>query len=222
MANLTYKKIFTKETEAELWEMSREEACARLNDRQRAWCEAYVNNFNAKQAAMKAGYKKEQASTMGWKLRQKPEIQLYLAWLKLRVSYKAWVRPEDILDEYVRLSFADITDFVQVKNGKMHIVDSDKIDGQLVKSIKQGKDGVTVELYDKMQALSKLERFFEEMPKDWKQVLEEKKVAIMEAKLEMERQKSGIGVDDDEDDGFLEALKSEAETSWNEYDDDED
>lgn len=212
----TYKKIFTEFSEEELMKMSREEASLNLNDKQRKWCETYVNNFNPKLAAKKAGYSIAAANTLGWKMRQNPDVTLYLAWLKLKVSYKAWVRPEDIVDQYARIAFADITDFVDIKDGRVKLINGEMIDGQLVKSVKKGKDGVSVELYDKMAALQRLERFFEEMPKDWKQILEEKKVSLMEQKLALERAKAGLDDDDNEDDGFIEALKGTAQEVWDE------
>lgn len=210
----TYKKVFVEVSEEELQRMSREEASLHLNDKQRRWCEAYVNNFNSKLAAKKAGYSPKCAATIGWKLRQNPDVCLYLAWLKLRVSYKAWVRPEDIIDQYARIAFADITDFVDIKNGRLTLIDGEQMDGQLVKSVKKGRDGVSVELYDKMQALARLERFFEEMPKDWKQKIEERKLELMEEKLAIEKQKLGLLDEEIEDDGFLEALRDTAEEVW--------
>ena len=75
----TYKKVFVEVTEEELAKMTREEACLNLNDKQRRWCEEYVNNFNAKIAAKKAGYSPKSAATIGWKLRQNPDVCLYLA-----------------------------------------------------------------------------------------------------------------------------------------------
>ena len=211
---ITYKKIFVEATEEELGRMSREEASLNLNDKQRRWCEEYVNNFNAKLAAKKAGYSPKCAATIGWKLRQNPDVCLYLAWLKLKVSYKAWVRPEDVIDQYARIAFSDITDFVEVKNGRLSLVDSDMMDGQLVKSVKKGRDGVSIEMYDKFAALARLERFFEEMPKDWREKLEEKKVELMEEKLTIEKQKLGLLDDEISDDGFLEALRETAEEVW--------
>ena len=210
----TYKKIFVDVPEEELAKMTREEASLNLNDKQRKWCEVYVNNFNCKIAAKKAGYSVHSAATIGWKLRQNPDVCLYLAWLKLKVSYKAWVRPEDIVDQYAWIAFSDITDFVEVKNGRVSLVDSEMIDGQLVKSVKKGRDGVSIEMYDKMAALARLERFFEEMPKDWKERLEEKKVEIMQEKLNIEKQKLGLNDDEIVDDGFLDALRDTAEEVW--------
>ena len=75
----TYKKVFVEASEEELKRMTREEASLNLNDKQRKWCEIYVNNFNSKIAAKKAGYSTRSAATIGWKLRQNPDVALYLA-----------------------------------------------------------------------------------------------------------------------------------------------
>ena len=212
-----YKKVFTEETEEELFKMTRKEATLNLNDKQIKFCEEYARTFNIKLSAVRAGYSKKSAHTAAWKIRQNPDCSRYIAWLKLRVSQKVFVEAVDIIDHYARIAFSDITDVCEVKDGKIIVQDTDMIDGQIVKSIKKGRDGVTVELYDKMTALAKLERYFDVMPKDWKQNIEERKVVIMEEKLKLDKLKMGEG-DIEEDDGFIEALKAEATTIWEEDD----
>lgn len=215
-----YKKVFTEETEAELFKMTRAEATLNLNDKQIKFCEEYARTFNIKLSAVRAGYSKKSAHTAAWKIRQNPDCSRYIAWLKLRVSQKVFVEAVDIIDHYARIAFSDITDVCEVKEGKITVQDTDMIDGQIVKSIKKGRDGVTVEMYDKMTALAKLERYFDVMPKDWKQQLEERKVTILEQRLEMDKKKMGEGIETF-DDGFIEALKETAEAVWDDYDDEE-
>lgn len=216
------RKLFTEETEEELMNMTRQEACLYLSDRQKKFCEAYVSNFNIKLAAIKAGYSKQAAHGAGWRLRQVPEVNRYIAWLKLRVSRESHVDAMDIIDMYVRIAFQDITDFVEVKDNRLTLIDSGKIDGQLVKSLKQGRDGISIELSDRLAALDKLERYFDVMPKDWKQKIEEKKLELMKEKLDIERQKLGDSDMKQEDDGFIEALKGAATSVWEDETEDED
>jgi phage terminase small subunit len=216
----TYKKQFTIETEEELMNMTREEACLTLNEKQRLFCEHYAAKHNAVLACRKAGYTSASCTSMGWRLRQNPDVNRYIAWLKLRISQEQHVNALDIVDHYARIAFADVTDFVSIKGGKITLIDEDKIDGQLVKSVKRGKDGVTIELYDKLLALQKLERYFDIMPADWKQKLEEKKLDLLKERLEIERIKAGqVIAGDEEDDGFIQALKESATETWS--DDDE-
>lgn len=215
-----YRKVFTKETEEELLNMTREEACLELNDKQRAFCEYYVGSYNIKMAAIKAGYSPKSAHVIGWKLRQDPDVNRYLAWLKLQVGVECHIRAVDIIDHYIRIAFSDITDFVDVKESKfggktISIKDLEKIDGQLIKRVSQNTNGgFSVEMVDKLKALEKLEQFFDVMPKDWRQKIEERKLEIAESKLEIERMKVGLGDNKVEDDGFIEALFGEAEEAW--------
>lgn len=216
-----YRKVFTEETEEELLNMTREEACLNLTEKQRLFCEHYAAKHNAVLAARKAGYGAKSVTSVAWRLRQNPEVNRYIAWLKLRVSRETHVDALDVIDHYIRIAFADITDVVNIKDGKVNLENADQVDGQIIKSIKKGKNGeVTVELYDKLAALQKLERYFDIMPADWKQKIEEKKLELMKERIEIERLKAGqLGNGEDEDDGFIQALKETATEVWG--DDDE-
>ena len=218
---VAYKKIFVDVPEEELFNMTRDEATLNLNDKQIRFCEEYAKSFNIKLAAIKAGYSKKSAHTAAWKVRQNPDCSRYIAWLKLRISQQCHIHAVDIIDHYARIAFSDITDVCEVKDGKITIQDTDMIDGQIVKSIKKGRDGISVEMYDKFSALAKLERFFDVMPKDWRQDIEERKVKILEERLELDKRKMGEG-ETSEDDGFLEALREQATVVWeDEGEDDE-
>lgn len=78
---------------------------------------------------------------------------------------------DDIFQKMIDIAFADITDYVKfgkkevevgkTKKGKPIIVkvnytdfrESDEVDGTLISEVKQGKDGISVKLHDKMKAL---------------------------------------------------------------------
>jgi phage terminase small subunit len=214
------RKIYTEETEEELRALSRDEVTDELSDKERKFCELYTRNYNVGIAAKKAGYKVSTAHVIGWKIRQKPAVNRYIAWLKLNASDKCQVKATDVIDHYTRIAFADISDFVEVDvRGKLKLINSEMIDGQLVKSIRQGKDGITVELYNKLEALEKLERYLDVMPADWKQQIEVKKLEVLQKRLELEQQKAGILSDEIEDDGFIEALKGSAKEVWEDSED---
>ena len=212
---VVYKKMELEETEEELMALSRDDVTYDLTDRERKFCEYYVRSFNNKIAAAKAGYTGKNVATFGWKIRQKYAANRYIAWLKLRVCKDCHIDAVDLIDQYIRIAFADITDFISIKNGRAKIEDAEMLDGQLIKSIKQTPNGVQVELYDKMSALDKLERFLDFMPKDWRQRVEERKLELMAEKIEIERAKTGYMQQDDTDDGFIDALKETATQVWN-------
>lgn len=211
-------KVFVPYTEDQLWEMSRDEASETLNEKQRRWCEIFVKSFNAEMAAIKAGYSKRSAHFTSRRLRKQQNILKYLAWLKLRAVDSLGIEPLDILEQYAKIGFADITDYLSLKNGRITLVDSEMIDGQVVKSYKVGPQGTTVELYDKMSALRHLEQFFSEMPKSWQQKLEERRLEIAEEKLQMEKELIGQITDDQTELGsaLIQALKGVADDVWDE------
>ena len=215
---ITYKKHFTEETEAELLAMSRAEATLNLNDKQIAFCEYYVKNHNIKLAALKAGYGVKSANSIGWKLRQNEGCNRYLAWLKLRVSSDCHVSALEIIDQYARIAFADITDFVSISGNNAKIKDGVELDGQIIVKLKvRGiHGGLVIELADKLAALEKLERYFDVMPSDWREKIEERKVDIMQQRLEIERIRVLGGEEAEGDDGFIDALRSTATEVWDE------
>ena len=158
----------------------------------------------------------------GYNLRKQYKVNRYICWLKLRMTNKTIVKAADIVDKYARIAFSDITDFCTIEKNKIKLHDSDKIDGQLVKTIKRGKDGLTIELHDKMQALRRLEEFFDVIPQDWKRRIEERKLEIMEERLKLDKAKIGFDSEINEDDGFLQALAESAETVWDSEEDNND
>jgi len=69
-----------------------------LTAKQQAFCEHYVSNgFNATQAAISAGYKKDNAQQMGTENLAKPVISEYIATFKADATSKAIVTVEDIV-----------------------------------------------------------------------------------------------------------------------------
>lgn len=209
-------KNFVPFTEEELWQMTRQEVTQTLNERQARWCEIYVKSFNADLAAIKAGYSKKSAHAVSNRIRKREDVRTYLAWLKLRAIETLDIKPIDILEQYAKIGFADITDYVTLKNGRLTLEDSDKIDGQVVKSYKTGSQGTTIELYDKITALRHLEQFFSEMPKSWRQRLEERRLELAEEKLALEKEAMGNATEQQAELGssLIRALMGVAKDVW--------
>lgn len=113
--------------------------------------------------------------------------------LKELKSKSIMLNEDDILERYMRIAFADMTDFVEwgqeekivigqfgpveYKNpvtGEKELLkenvnvvnfkDSSVIDGGLICQIKQGKDGASIKLEDRQKALDWLSKFFEMNP----------------------------------------------------------
>ena len=135
------------------------------------------------------------------------------------------------------IAFADVTDYVSfgreniqvmgafgpvmVENketGKKEVLEkevntvkfkqSEDVDGTLIMEVKQGKDGASIKLVDKMKALQWLADHMDIATVEQKAKIEQirAKTAIM----------SGTSEEETEDDGFIEALKGEVADVWEE------
>lgn len=127
--------------------------------------------------------KYESAMVMGCNIMKKQAVKDEIARLKQAKMNKALLEPEDIFQKYIDIAFSDITDYVcfgreevpvmamygpvQIKDEstgnkktltkEINVVkfkDSEKVDGTLISEVKQGKDGASVKLMDRMKALN--------------------------------------------------------------------
>ena len=200
-------------TTEELLEMSHEDAIEGLTEKQIKFCEVYVLNYNISIALRKAGYESE-TSGAAYRIRQKPGCKRYIQRLKARMLHDTLINGEDIINQWVKIAFADMTDFVDINKFGITLKPVREMDGQLVKSIKSGRDGVSIELYDKLKALDSLAKYTEDMPKDYKQKIEERKMELMEQEFELKKSIYDMENKIEKDDGFVEALKQSAKIVW--------
>lgn len=200
-------------TTEELLNMSHEDAVEGLTEKQIKFCEVYVLNYNISIALQKAGYESE-TSGAAYRIRQKPGCKRYIQWLKARMLHDTLVTGADIINQWIKIAFADMTDFVDVNKFGIALKPVREMDGQLVKSIKSGRDGISIELYDKLKALDSLAKYTDDMPKDYKQRIEERKLELLEQEFELKKSIYDMENKAEEDDGFVEALKESAKVVW--------
>lgn len=200
-------------TTEELLNMSHEDAVEGLTEKQIKFCEVYVLNYNISIALRKAGYESE-TSGAAYRIRQKPGCKRYIQWLKARMLHDTLVTGADIINQWIKIAFADMTDFVDVNKFGIALKPVREMDGQLVKSIKSGRDGISIELYDKLKALDSLAKYTDDMPKDYKQRIEERKLELLEQEFELKKSIYDMENKSEEDDGFVEALKESAKVVW--------
>lgn len=204
-----------------------------LTDKQKLFCVYYVKSFNATKAYQKAyGCSYETALTNGPSLLGNARIRDEIARLKQAKLNKAMLEPEDIFQKYMDIAFADITDYVEfgkktvpvmgsfgpivIKNEEtgekkeltkevnvVHFKESSEVDGTLISEIKQGRDGASIKLLDRMKALQWLAEHMD-------MATEEQKARIEALKAKAQLYDNG----DTEDDGFIEALAGKVEDVW--------
>ena len=154
-----------------------------LTDKQRLFCLYYIRYFNATKAYKKAyGCSYDVANSEGYKLLVNPCIKEEIKRLKQNRLNREMLDESDIFQKYMDIAFSDITDYVefgqeevpvmavygpvQVKDEKtgekktltkrvnvVRFKGSEEVDGTIISEVKQGKDGASIKLLDKMKAL---------------------------------------------------------------------
>lgn len=141
-----------------------------LTDKQRLFCIYYIKYFNATKAYKKAyGCSYETALVAGPRLLGNVRIQEEVQSLKEGKLNRIMLSEEDIFQRYMDIAFSDITDYVNFGKREIEILednqsktievnyvdfnDSYNVDGTIISEVKQGKDGVSIKLHDKMKAL---------------------------------------------------------------------
>lgn len=190
---------------------------AELTDKQRLFCVLYVKCFNATKAYQKAyEVDYNTAASIGYRLLENDGVKKEIQRLKQNRLNREMLDESDIFQKYMDIAFSDVTDFVefgqedvpvmavygpvQVKDEetgekktltkRVNVVrfkDSSEVDGTLIAEVKQGKDGASIKLPDRMKAL-------EWLTKHMDMVTEEQR-----ARIEMMKQKSNT--QQEEEDG---------------------
>lgn len=163
-----------------------------LTEKQKLFCLFYVNNKNAAQAVIKAGYEvanAQRAAEIGYQLLQNYPVRQEVERLKALKRQSIMLTDGDIVERYMRIAFADMTDFVEFgieyvpvldKNGIMQIdnygnikcvprnyinfKNHDQVDGGLICEIKMGRQGMSLKLEDRQKALDWLSDYFNMNP----------------------------------------------------------
>src|SRR3974390_3116818 len=77
---------------------------------------------------------------------------------------RAQVSVDRVVAELARIAFSNVTDALQVKNGKVYLIDSDKLTPDLkaaISEIRQTRDGVVIKLDDSRAALEIIGMYLE-------------------------------------------------------------
>lgn len=190
-----------------------------LTDKQKEFCLYYIKYFNATKAYQKAyGCAYTTARTNGSALLANTNISEEIDRLKSEQAFELKLDARDILQKYIDIAFADITDFVDFgqekspeldhnlepmidENGDeitysfsyVNLKNHDEVDGTLITEVKKGKDGISVKLADKMKALEMLSKYFDLLSDNDKKKLQEEKLRTEIAKVKSETQKEEGG-----------------------------
>lgn len=181
---------------------------SKLTDKQRLFCIYYVKYFNATKAAIKAGYSKDTAYSQGPRLLDNVEVQKEIQRLKANKFKGVFLEKEDLLQKYIDIAFSDITDYVEFGQEEVPVMgafgpvldeegnqltkmvniikfrQAEEVDGTIISEVKQGKDGASIKLQDKMRALEFLSKHIGLLD-----IETQEKLQIAKEKLELDKSK---------------------------------
>lgn len=181
-----------------------------LTDKQRLFCVYYIRSFNATKAyqkAYKCSY--ENAMQNGSRMLRNDKVKEEILRLKQERLNREFLSEADIFQKYMDIAFADITDYmtfgteevpvmamygpVKIKDPEtgeekqltkivntVRFKDSTEVDGTILSEVKQGKDGASIKLSDRMKALQWLSDHMN-------MATEEEKAKIAQIKAQTER-----------------------------------
>lgn len=151
-----------------------------LDEREELFCFYYLKTFNVTTSAIRAGYPSTSGHEYGHKLINDERVFEFIKHLKSVRNTELLFDNSRIIQEYMKIAFADMHDFVDITSFGVRAKHNS--DGQLITKISEGKNGLSIELADKMKALEKLEKYFDIMPDDWKRTIEEQKLELLREK----------------------------------------
>lgn len=158
---------------------------AKLTAKQQRFCDEYLIDLNATQAAIRAGYSKKRASEQAYQLLQKTTVRNHIAELQKKREERTEITQDSVLHEIALIAFAKASDYakvvekdamVEVEGNMIPVLDengnpvkyrtvepilTDELTEEQKKAIaviKKGRDGFEIKPYSKIQALELLGR----------------------------------------------------------------
>lgn len=216
---------------------------ANLTKKQKRFCDEYLVDLNATQAAIRSGYSKRTAQEQSSRLLSKVMVQEYIQKRKTDRIKRTEITQDMVLRELAIIAFSNAADYASIvekqataevegtmipllnENGEplMYrtvepVLTADLTEDQkkALAVIKKGRDGFEIKPYDKVRALELIGRHLGMWDKKTEKDNEEQAARIEKIKAETSRIKGEDPGADAQDDGFLEALRGEAQSVWEE------
>ena len=155
----------------------------KLTDKQQLFCLYYIRSFNATKAYQKAyGCNYHSAMQNGSRLLKNDKVKNEIFKMKQEKLNREFLSESDVFQKYIDIAFADITDYLEFGTeeipvtslhgpvkiigpdtgeekqltkivNKVRFKDSAQLDGTILAEVKQGKEGASIKLADRMKAL---------------------------------------------------------------------
>lgn len=209
-----------------------------LDEKRQLFCIYLLKYHNATKAYQKVNPDVSYASAMtgGSRWRNNPKVKAEMKRLNKELLAETLIEPQHIVQKYIDIAFADLNDYLEygrelvpvmgpfgpiVVEGEevlkeINVVkfkDSRQVDGTILSEVKQGKDGTSIKLADRMKALDWLSKHMN-MATDEQRA----KIELLKAQTAKISEPEETEI---ESDGFLEALNGQVQADWEEEDGEE-
>ncbi len=195
-----------------------------LDEDKQLFCIYYLKYFNATKAYMKVKSETPyaSASVMGCRWYNLPEVQEEIKRLKKELFVEALLDPQDIVQKYIDIAFADLNDYLEYGRelvpvmgpfGPITVKDEDTgetielkkeinvvkfkesafADGSILSEVKQGRDGASIKLNDRMKALDWLSKHMNLVTEEQRAKID--LIKAQTAKLSIEEDDANDGVE---------------------------
>lgn len=207
-----------------------------LDEEHQLFCIYYIKYHNKVKAyqKVKPNTPYNSACVMASRWSKQPAVIEEINRLKKELYEDALLDPHDIVQKYIDIAFADLNDYLEYGQEEVPVIIKNPItgedevlkqtinmvkfkesafaDGTILSEVKQGRNGASIKLADRMKALDWLS-------KHMNLATEEQRAKIDLIKAQTRK----ITIDDEQeeiiDDGFLEALNASAKEDWEDEED---
>lgn len=207
-----------------------------LDEEHQLFCIYYLKYHNKVKAyqKVKPNTPYNSACVMASRWSKQPAVIEEINRLKKELYEDALLDPHDIVQKYIDIAFADLNDYLEYGQEEVPVIIKNPItgedevlkqtvnmvkfkesafaDGTILSEVKQGRNGASIKLADRMKALDWLS-------KHMNLATEEQRAKIDLIKAQTRK----ITIDDEQeeiiDDGFLEALNASAKEDWEDEED---
>lgn len=211
-----------------------------LTEQQKLFCIYYIKTFNAAQSYQKAyGCTYQSAMPLGSNLLRNIKVKAEIERLREIKRQQIIITEDDLVEYHMRIAFADMGNYISfgwteepivTKDGpvldrdgemimqnvsRVTLMESQDVDTQLIKEVKQGRDGISIKLLDRDKSLAWLDRFFMFNPMDRHRMeYDKRKLELELIKLDYEAKKNEPNTTTTGTDNFLDALNAKAAEVW--------
>ncbi len=130
----------------------------KLTPMQQRFVEEYPVDLNATHAARRAGYSKKSASRLGCRLLDNADVAEAIRKALRERSKRTEITADKVVQQLGKVAFVNMKDVVKYGPEGVTILKSEDVDGTVLASVSETKEGIRVTLSDRMKALELLGR----------------------------------------------------------------